>query len=744
MNEDSRKQDDVGDKVHGEGAAAPSGLGTTLPGGRRARIPVGQFKLRTEMKPAGDQPEAIRQMVGHIQDSTKHQVLLGATGTGKTFSMANVINQVNLPTLILAPNKTLAAQLYAEFKELFPENAVEYFVSYYDYYQPEAYIPSTDTFIEKDSAINEQIDRMRHSATRSLFDRRDVIIVSSVSCIYGLGSPEAYEGMMIHLVTGTEIRRDHLLRELVRIQYARNDVDFHRGKFRVRGDVVDIHPPYEDDRVIRVEMFGDYIERLSWIDPLRGETLEELDQVAIYPGSHYVTSEDRSKAAIKTIQVELLERLQELKGQMKLLEAQRLEQRTYYDIEMMEELGFCSGIENYSRHLTGRQPGEPPPTLIEYFPPQFLCFIDESHVTVPQIGGMYRGDRARKLNLVEHGFRLPSALDNRPLNFQEFEKLMDSVVYVSATPGAYELKKSEGLIIEQIIRPTGLLDPKVEVRPAKHQVDDLLKEIRLRVSRNERVLITTLTKRSAEDLTEYYEGLGLKVKYLHSDVKTVERTEIIRDLRLGVFDILIGINLLREGLDIPEVSLVAITDADKEGFLRSERSLVQTIGRAARNAEGLVILYADSMTESMEKAIRETARRRGIQESHNAEHGITPQTIKKRVRESLMDIYGESATPVPQPAGRGRGNNVGGKAKLASPENVYRVVTEGMDPKKVGKEIDRLRKSMRKHAEKLEFEEAAKMRDEVKRLEMVQLSLFEGDTDRAMNAVLDGSDDTPS
>lgn len=718
-------------------------MSETLPGGRRARIPVGQFKLKTEMKPSGDQPAAIQQIVEHIKGATKHQVLLGVTGSGKTFTMANVIAQTNLPSLILAPNKTLAAQLYAEFKELFPNNAVEYFVSYYDYYQPEAYIPSSDTFIEKDSAINEQIDRMRHSATRSLFDRRDVIIVSSVSCIYGLGSPEAYEGMMIHIVVGTEIRRDLFLRELVRIQYGRNDIDFHRGKFRVRGDIVDIHPPYEEERVIRVEFFGDYIEKVSWIDPLRGETLEELDQVAIYPGSHYVTSEDRSKHAIKTIQTELLERLTELKGQMKLLEAQRLEQRTYYDIEMMEELGFCPGIENYSRHLTGRQPGEPPPTLIEYFPPEFLCFIDESHVTVPQIGGMYRGDRARKLNLVEHGFRLPSALDNRPLNFQEFEKLMDSVVYVSATPGPYELAKSEGLIIEQIIRPTGLLDPNVEIRPAKHQVDDLLKEIRIRIERKERVLITTLTKRSAEDLTEYYEGLGIKVKYLHSDVKTMERTEIIRDLRLGVFDVLVGINLLREGLDIPECSLVAITDADKEGFLRSERSLVQTIGRAARNSDGLVILYADHMTDSMTKAITETARRRTIQQKYNDENGITPITIKKRIRESLMDIYGESSTPAPQPVGRGRGSGVG-KSQVASPENVYRVATEGMDPKKLAKEVEKLRKKMKKSADALDFEDAARIRDEVKRLQMVQLSLLDGDTDLANEAVLEGKVPDPA
>ncbi len=698
---------------------------------RALREQVARFKLKTDFKPSGDQPRAIDEMVRHVRAGTKHQTLLGATGTGKTFSMANVIAQMNLPALILAPNKTLAAQLYGEFRELFPENAVEYFVSYYDYYQPEAYIPSTDTFIEKDSAINEQIDRMRHSATRSLFDRRDVIIVSSVSCIYGLGSPEAYQGMMIHVVSNKEIKRDKFLRELVRIQYKRNDVDFHRGTFRVRGDTVDIFPPYEEERVIRVEFFGDFIDRLAWVDPIRNEVLRELDQVAIYPGSHYVTPEEQQKLAIKSIQEELRGRLGELAAQQKFLEAQRLEQRTYYDIEMIEELGFCQGIENYSRHLTGRRPGEPPPTLLEYFPDEFLMFIDESHVTVPQIGGMYRGDRARKLTLVEHGFRLPSALDNRPLSFQEFEAMVDKVVYVSATPGAYELQKSEGLVVEQIIRPTGLLDPNVEIRPARRQVDDLLTEIRERIRKKERVLVTTLTKRSAEDLTEYYESLGIKVKYLHSDVKTMERSEIIRDLRLGVFDVLIGINLLREGLDIPEVSLVAITDADKEGFLRSERALIQTIGRAARNAEGRVILYADQTTDSMRKAIDETGRRRGVQEAYNKANGITPETVKKAVRESLRDIYGSTAPAAPLPGMTAEDV----KRAVAAPGKVYET-----DPKKLEKEIVKLRRRMKALAEKLEFEEAAKLRDEVKRMELIQLSLLDGDVEKEMDKALTAAD----
>lgn len=682
------------------------------------------FQLVSEYKPSGDQPRAIAQMLENFKAGLNHQTLLGVTGSGKTFSMAHTIAQLNVPALVLAPNKTLAAQLYAEFKELFPHNAVEYFVSYYDYYQPEAYIPSTDTYIEKDSAINEQIDRMRHSATRSLFDRRDVIIVSSVSCIYGLGSPEAYEGMMIQVVSNTEMKRDHLIRELIRIQYQRNNVDFSRGTVRVRGDNVEIFPAYEEDRAIRVEFFGDFIERLSWIDPLTGQVLEELDQIGIYPGSHHVTSDDTLKRAIRTIQDELRDRLAQLNYDMKFLEAQRLEQRTYYDIEMMEQMGFCQGIENYSRHMTGRGPGEPPPTLLEYFPKDFVTFIDESHVTVPQIGGMYRGDRARKSTLVEHGFRLPSALDNRPLNFQEFETMMDKVVYVSATPGNYELQKSEGIIVEQIIRPTGLIDPVVEVRPVKHQVDDLLKEIRERIKRKERVLITTLTKRSSEDLTEYYESLGIKVKYLHSEIQTVERTEILRDLRLGVFDVLVGINLLREGLDIPEVSLVGITDADKEGFLRSERSLIQTIGRAARNVNGHVILYGDTITESMRKAMGETDRRRRIQQEYNEAHGITPQTIRKSIREGLGEVFDGTLSSTLL---SGEGKNGAIRNKFAH------------EPDKLQQEIEKLRTRMKELSANLEFEEAAKVRDEIKRLQIVELNVRSGEIEsESAEALKDG------
>ncbi|MGE3757871.1 MAG: excinuclease ABC subunit UvrB, partial [Pseudobdellovibrionaceae bacterium] len=640
------------------------------------------------------------------------QVLLGVTGSGKTFTMAHAIQKLNVPALVLAHNKTLAAQLYSEFKELFPQNAVEYFVSYYDYYQPEAYIPSSDTFIEKDSAINEQIDRMRHSATRSLFDRRDVIIVSSVSCIYGLGSPEAYYKMVLHVRNGAEAKFDKFLEELVRILYKRNNVDFSRGTFRVRGDVVEIFPPYEEERAVRVEFFGDFIDRVSFVDPITGKVLEELDQVAIYPGSHYVVEDSNMKKVIADIQGNLQVRLSDLKSEMKLLEAQRLEQRTYYDIEMMEEMGFCPGIENYSRHLTGRKAGEPPPTLLEYFPKDFVCFIDESHVTVPQIGGMYRGDRSRKLTLVEHGFRLPSALDNRPLNFQEFEGLMDKVVYVSATPGDYELKKSEGVIVEQIIRPTGLIDPVIEVRPVKHQVDDLLKEIREVIKRNERVLITTLTKRSAEDLTEYFESLSVKIKYLHSEIHTLERTEIIRDLRLGVFDVLVGINLLREGLDIPEVSLVGITDADKEGFLRSERSLIQTIGRAARNLNGRVILYGDRITDSMDRAMKETERRRLLQVQHNEANGITPQSIKKKIKEGLGELF-DGYKPV-----------IAENKSVASLKEKY--VAE---PSKIQKDVDSLKKKMKKLSDQLEFEEAAKLRDEIKRLQILELNIREGNLD---------------
>lgn len=679
------------------------------------------FQLVSDFKPSGDQPKAIAQIKENFEAGLKHQTLLGVTGSGKTFTMAHTIANLNQPALVLAPNKTLAAQLYAEFKELFPKNAVEYFVSYYDYYQPEAYIPTTDTYIEKDSAINEQIDRMRHSATRSLFDRRDVIIVSSVSCIYGLGSPEAYEGMMIQIVSNTSMKRDHLLKELIRIQYQRNNVDFHRGTVRVRGDSVEIFPSYEDERAIRVEFFGDYIERLSWIDPLTGQVYEEIDQIGIYPGSHHVTSDDNLKRAIGTIQDELRDRLVHLNKEMKFLEAQRLEQRTYYDIEMMEQMGFCQGIENYSRHMTGRGPGEAPPTLLEYFPKDFITFIDESHITVPQIGGMYRGDRARKTTLVEHGFRLPSALDNRPLNFQEFEGMMDKVVYVTATPGNYELQKSEGIIVEQIIRPTGLIDPIVEIRPVKHQVDDLLKEIRDRVTKNERVLITTLTKRSSEDLTEYYESLGVKVKYLHSEIKTVERTEILRDLRLGVFDVLIGINLLREGLDIPEVSLVGITDADKEGFLRSERSLVQTIGRAARNLNGRVILYADRITDSMAKAMGETDRRRAIQQLYNEENGITPQSIKKKIREGIGNMFDGSI----------------GSAPLNEENRGLAALTKfAREPDKLALEIEKLRAKMKKYSADLEFEEAAKVRDEIKRLQILELGIRSGNVEAEGDSVI--------
>jgi excinuclease ABC subunit B len=616
------------------------------------------------------------------------------TGSGKTFTVANIIEATQRPTLIIAPNKTLAAQLYSEMRELFPNNAVEYFVSYYDYYQPEAYIPSSDTYIEKDAIVNDKVDRMRHSATRSLLARRDVIIVASVSCIYGIGSSEWYQEMLINLEVGQEFRRDRLLRRLVDIQYQRNDIDFHRGTFRVRGDVVEIFPAHSENLAVRIEYWGDEIERIVEIDPMRGKVLEELDQYGIYPGSHYVTPDEHRKRAIESIREELLDWLPKLASEGKLLEKQRLEQRTMYDLEMLEQMGFCHGIENYSRHLSGRNEGEPPPTLLDYFPDDFLVILDESHITVPQLGAMFKGDRSRKETLVEHGFRMPSALDNRPLRFAEWEKRVGQVVHVSATPGDWEIEHANGVIVEQVIRPTGLLDPQLHVRPTKHQVDDLLGEIRGRVARNERVLVTTLTKRMSEDLTEYYSELGVRVRYLHSDVNTLERVEILRDLRRGEFDVLVGINLLREGLDLPEVSLVGILDADKEGFLRSPRSLIQTIGRAARNAGGEVLLYADRITNSMRYAMDETERRRARQIDYNQEHGITPQTIRKAVLE--MDPSTGAGDYVVIPILR-RGE-----------------ATE--DPADIPARIEELRSEMLLAAEELEFEKAAELRDQVEQL----------------------------
>ncbi|NDG83571.1 MAG: excinuclease ABC subunit UvrB [Proteobacteria bacterium] len=695
---------------------------------------VKPFKLVSEFGATGDQPAAIDKLVQGLVEGRNSQVLLGVTGSGKTFTMANVIAKVNRPTLILCHNKTLAAQLYSEFKEFFPENAVEYFVSYYDYYQPEAYIASTDTYIEKDSQINEEIDKLRHSATRSLLERDDVIIVSSVSCIYGLGSPEAYEGLILHLETGKEYKRQEVLKKLLEIQYKRNDIDFHRGTFRVRGEVVEVYPAYEEEIAIRLEFFGDELEAVSTFDPLRGIRYEKLPRVTIYPASHYVTTLDNRKRAMDSIREELRERLAELNEQNKLLEAQRLSQRTLFDLEMMEQIGFCQGIENYSRHLTGRNPGEPPPTLMDYFPKNWLCFIDESHVTVSQIGGMYRGDRARKMNLVEHGFRLPSALDNRPLNFEEWEKILKQCVYVSATPGDYELKLTDGDVAQQVIRPTGLLDPIVEVRGAQNQVEDLLREIEIRISRNERVLVTTLTKRLAEDLTRYYTEKKLKVKYLHSDIETLERVEILRDLRLGTFDVLIGINLLREGLDLPEVSLVAILDADKEGFLRSERSLIQTIGRAARNANGFVILYADKVTYSMQRAIEETKRRRAIQEEYNRQKGIEPKTIQKKIAERIEPesdlMLGQGLWPS---AAAGKMRRSGGDeapAMLDYVDELSRVdaIKQILGPKFVSLEklpgtLKKLENEMREAAKNLEFEKAAEIRDVLKRVKFLSLEI---------------------
>lgn len=592
------------------------------------------FHLASKYEPAGDQPAAIAELVDGFKGGEKAQILLGATGTGKTFTISNVIQEVNKPTLVIAHNKTLAGQLYGEFKEFFPDNAVEYFVSYYDYYQPEAYVPSSDTYIEKDSSINDEIDKLRHSATSSLWERNDVIVVASVSCIFGLGDPREYSQQVVSLRVGMEMDRNELLKSLVDIQFERNDIDFQRGRFRVRGDVVEIFPASRDEHALRVEFFGDEIDRIREVDALTGEIVGETEHVAIFPATHFVTNEEHMEHAISQIQEELEARLKVLRSENKLLEAQRLEQRTNYDIEMMREMGYTSGIENYSRHMDGRQEGEPPYTLLDFFPDDFLLVIDESHVTMPQIRGMYNGDRARKQMLVDYGFRLPSALDNRPLRLEEFEQHVNQIVYVSATPGPYEMEQTE-TVVQQIIRPTGLLDPEVEIRPIMGQIDDLVGEIHERIEKDQRVFVTTLTKKMAEDLTDYFKELGLKVKYLHSDIKTLERTEIIRDLRLGEFDILIGINLLREGIDVPEVSLIAILDADKEGFLRSERSLVQTMGRAARNAEGKVIMYADKITDSMQRAMDETARRRAIQEAYNEEHGIEPKTIIKEIRDLI-------------------------------------------------------------------------------------------------------------
>jgi excinuclease ABC subunit B len=656
------------------------------------------FEMVTEFTPQGDQPRAIAELESGLDKGERFQVLLGVTGSGKTFTCAKVIEHYGKPTLVLAPNKTLAAQLYAELRDLFPKNAVQYFVSYYDYYQPEAYLPATDTYIEKDAIINDEIDRMRHAATHALLSRSDVIIVASVSCIYGIGSAESYQGMLIVLEKGDEIGRDQLLRQLVDIQYERNDVDFHRGTFRVRGDVIEIFPAYEQERAIRVELWGDEIEAIREIDPLRGRVLSELDRYAIYPGSHYVTERQVRERAIASIRAELALRLQEFDQNGRLLEKQRVEERTAYDLEMLEQMGYCNGIENYSRHLSGRPAGEPPPTLIDYFPEDFLMIVDESHQTVPQLGAMYRGDRSRKETLVEHGFRLPSALDNRPLKFEELEKKFRHVLFVSATPGDYELQRAQGVVIEQIIRPTGLVDPQIDVRPVERQVDELLALIRERVARGERVLVTTLTKRMAEDLTEYYAELGVRVRYLHSDIDTLERVEILRDLRMGEFDVLVGINLLREGLDLPEVSLVAILDADKEGFLRSPRSLIQTIGRAARNVNGTVVMFADHVTDAMRQATDETTRRREIQVQYNLDHGITPRTVAKAIMDMSPTSGNRDYYSVP-------------KVKVPTDMTPQGDV-DAMDL------AESLRQAMLAAAENLEFEKAARLRDQLKQLRL--------------------------
>lgn len=660
------------------------------------RVTDNTFDLHSKYQPAGDQPEAITQLAEGIVDGKKAQILLGATGTGKTYTISNVIKEVNKPTLIIAHNKTLAGQLYGEFKEFFPNNAVEYFVSYYDYYQPEAYVPSSDTYIEKDSSINDEIDKLRHSATSALLERNDVIVVASVSCIFGLGSPKEYLEQVVSLRVGMEMDRNQLLRNLIDIQFERNDIDFQRGRFRVRGDVVEIFPASRDERALRVEFFGDEIERIREVDALTGEITGETEHVAIFPATHFLTNEGHMEVAISNIQKELEDRLEVLRNDNKLLEAQRLEQRTNYDIEMLREMGYTSGIENYSRHMDGRKEGEPPYTLIDFFPEDFLLVVDESHVTMPQVRGMYNGDRARKQMLVDYGFRLPSALDNRPLRLEEFEERVNQIVYVSATPGPYEHEETD-TVVEQIIRPTGLLDPVIEVRPIMGQIDDLVGEINERSERNERVFVTTLTKKMSEDLTDYFKELGIKVKYLHSDIKTLERTEIIRDLRLGKFDVLVGINLLREGLDVPEVSLVAILDADKEGFLRSERSLVQTIGRAARNSEGKVIMYADKVTDSMQRAMDETSRRRSIQEQYNEEHGIVPKTIIKEIRD-LISI-----------------------SKVADDTESYDATSYDELSKSERKElIAKMEDEMREAAKTLDFETAATLRDTILELKAAE------------------------
>ena len=667
-----------------------------------------EFKLKSSFAPAGDQPEAIRQLEEGLRHGEAGLTLLGVTGSGKTFTIANVIQDLQRPTLILAHNKTLAAQLYGEMKDFFPDNAVEYFVSYYDYYQPEAYVPSSDTYIEKDASINEHIEQMRLSATKALLERHDTITVATVSAIYGLGDPGAYLNMVLHLDRGDQMEQRQILRRLAELQYTRNDVELQRGTYRVRGEVIDIYPADSDRDAVRVELFDDEIESLSYFDPLTGEVLKRVPRLTIYPKTHYVTSRDTILGAIDQIKAELKERLDQLRSANKLVEAQRLEERTRFDIEMMQEMGYCSGIENYSRYLSGRQPGEPPPTFMDYLPEDALLVIDESHVTIPQLGGMYRGDRARKENLVEYGFRLPSAMDNRPLKFEEFVRLAPQTIYVSATPAQYELEHS-GAVIEQVVRPTGLVDPVVEIRPATSQVDDLLSEIHQIAARGERVLVTTLTKRMAEDLTDYLNEHSVRVRYMHSDIDTVERIEIIRDLRLGNFDVLVGINLLREGLDIPEVSLVAILDADKEGFLRSDRSLIQTIGRAARNSSGRAILYADNITNSMQRAIEETERRRAKQMEYNNQHGITPQTIQKAVADIMEGAYGSAG---------------------GSPRKFAQVAEEamqyaGMKPEELAKKIKELEQQMFKHAQDLEFEEAAKLRDQIHRIQEQNMGLME-------------------